>query len=97
MQLSPFRRAGPWLLWTVILLLVTFAMIALRGDTDQAHVALLYLLVVLGGSVAGGRSLGFFLAGACFFLIDYFLQQPYDPLSVDKPLDWVILVALPGT
>jgi K+-sensing histidine kinase KdpD len=63
------------------------------GDLGQAHVTLVYLLVVLGGSASGGRALGFTLACACFLLIDYFLQTPYDMLSVDKPLDWLVLLA----
>jgi two-component system sensor histidine kinase KdpD len=63
------------------------------GDLGQAHVTLIYLLVVLGGSASGGRALGFTLACACFLLIDYFLQTPYDMLSVDKPLDWLVLLA----
>jgi two-component system sensor histidine kinase KdpD len=72
------------------------ALVSVRGDLGdlgQAHVSLIYLLVVLGASASGGRALGFTLACACFLLIDYFLQTPYDMLSVDKPLDWLVLLA----
>lgn len=93
----PWRRIRPWLLWIGILLAVTAALLPLRAGLDQAHVALLYLLVVLGGSVGGGRSLGFALACSSFLLIDYFLQQPYDRLAVDKPLDWLVLVTFLAT
>ncbi|HEY8022637.1 MAG TPA: ATP-binding protein [Thermoanaerobaculia bacterium] len=93
----PLRRALPWLLWSAVLLAVTAVLIPVRGEIDQAHVALIYLLVVLGGSVGGGRGLGFALACSCFLLIDYFLQQPYDRIAVDKPLDWLVLVAFLAT
>ena len=93
----PWRRVRPWLLWIGVLLAVTAVLVPLRTGLDQAHVALLYLLVVLGGSVGGGRSLGFALACSSFLLIDYFLQQPYDRLAVDKPLDWLVLVTFLAT
>jgi K+-sensing histidine kinase KdpD len=89
-------RPGSWLFWSATLLAVTTALVSVRGDLGdlgQAHVTLIYLLVVLGGSASGGRALGFTLACACFLLIDYFLQTPYDMLSVDKPLDWLVLLA----
>jgi len=87
------RRTRAWLLWVGVLLLATVGMTAVRSHLDQVQIALLYLLVVLGGSAGGGRSLGLFLACAGFLLIDYFLQTPYDTLSVAKPLDWLVLVA----
>ena len=87
------RPGGSWLFWTATLVAVTAALVSVRGDLDQAHVTLIYLLVVLGGSASGGRALGLTLACACFLLIDYFLQTPYDTLSVDKPLDWLVLLA----
>ncbi len=92
-----WRRLRPWLVWIGVLLAVTAALLPVRDGVDQAHVALLYLLVVLGGSVGGGRSLGFVLACSSFLAIDYFLQQPYDRLAVDKPLDWLVLVAFLAT
>jgi K+-sensing histidine kinase KdpD len=92
-RLGRLGRPGSWLFWTATLLAVTVALVSVREDLDQAHVTLIYLLVVLGGSASGGRALGFTLACACFLLIDYFLQTPYDMLSVDKPLDWLVLLA----
>ena len=86
-------RPGSWLFWAATLIAVTAALVSVRGELDQAHVTLIYMLVVLGGSASGGRALGFSLACACFLLIDYFLQTPYDTLSVDKPLDWLVLLA----
>ena len=82
-----------WCFWLVLLTIVTAALLALRGDIEQSHAALVLLLVVLGGSAGGGRALGYVLAGLGFLLIDYFFQAPYDLFSVGKALDWVLLSA----
>ncbi len=87
------ERPVGWLFWGVTLAGVTAALVSVRGDLAQGHVTLIYMLVVLGGSASGGRALGFTLACACFLLIDYYLQTPYNTLSVDKPLDWLVLTA----
>jgi two-component system sensor histidine kinase KdpD len=86
-------RTTAWVLWIAVLVLVTVLLVAVRGRLDQAQNILIYLLVVLGGSASGGRALGLFLSAACFLLIDYYLQTPYDTLAVQKPLDWFVLLA----
>ena len=94
MRLPSLQRARPWLLWIGVLLAVTAALVTERDSVDPVAVTLVYLLVVLGGSASGGRTLGFVLACACFLLIDYyFLQTPFDTLAIDKPLDWLVLLA----
>jgi two-component system sensor histidine kinase KdpD len=87
------RRAIPWLLWLTILAGATAAMFSVRGHIEQAHVVLLYLLIVLGGSASSGRALGFSLAVVAFILIDYLFQPPYNQFSIGKPLDWLVLIA----
>lgn len=67
-------------------------MLAIRPDLDKAHVALLYLLVVLVGSAAGGRVLGLCLAAFAFLLFDYLFLSPYYTLAIANPLDWLVLV-----
>ena len=89
--------ARAWITWSALLATVTFVLRLVRPDIDQAHVVLVYLLVVLGGSVAGGRALGFTLACASFLLIDYIFQSPYDALAIGKPLDFLVLVAFLAT
>jgi K+-sensing histidine kinase KdpD len=93
MRLPPLRRARSWLLWIGMLIAVTVALVSVRDNLDPVQVALLYLLVVLGGSASGGRVLGLGLACACFLLIDYYLQTPFDTLSIDKLHDWLVLLA----
>ncbi|HEX4601015.1 MAG TPA: ATP-binding protein [Gemmatimonadales bacterium] len=90
-------RWRAWLLWGAIFLVLTGLMRAARGDIGESHVALIYLLVVVGGSVAAGRALGFALACGGFLAIDYFFQIPYDEFGVDKPLDWAALLAFLAT
>jgi K+-sensing histidine kinase KdpD len=94
---SPWLRPRRWLLWIAILAAVTAALVRVRGDLDPAHLTLIYLLVVLGGSASGGRPLGFFLACASFLLIDYYLQTPYGTLAIAKGPDWLVLVAFLAT
>ena len=83
----------PWLIWGAVLTAATAAMYYVRTDINEGHVALAYLLIVLGGSVSGGRALGLTLACSGFLLIDYYFQPPFDQWNVDKPLDWVALIS----
>ena len=68
-----------------------------RSDIGQVHVVLVYLLLVLGASAGGERWLGFLIAFAGLFMINYFFQPPFDTLTVTKPLDGVVLIAFLGT
>jgi two-component system sensor histidine kinase KdpD len=67
-------------------------MYSVQARIDQAHVVLLYLLIVLGASASGGRALGFTLAVVAFILIDYLFQPPYNEFAIGKPLDWLVLI-----
>ena len=91
------RRVAIWLFWIALLGMVTLAFLPQREQVLEAQVALTYLLVVLGGSVNGGRTLGLALALGGFLLIDYFFQPPFDDLGVDKPVDWIVLLAFLAT
>ena len=86
-------RGSRWIAWLTILALATVTLVQLRGDIEQSHAVLVLLLVVLGGSASGGRTLGYLLAILGFLSIDYFFQAPYGLFSVGKALDWVLLVA----
>ena len=66
-------------------------MLLVRDRLDKAHVALVFLLVILGGSAKGGRAIGLTLAGAAFLLFNWFFVPPYGTLTVTNPLDWVVL------
>ena len=68
-------------------------MLAFRSHLDKAHTALIYLLVVLAGSVWGERLLGLALAGSAFLLFNWYFLAPYNTLVVSNPLDWLVLVA----
>jgi two-component system sensor histidine kinase KdpD len=88
---------GAWVACLAAFALLTAGMARARHDIEQAHVVLAYLLLVLAGSVLGGRPLGFTIAGLGFAAIDYWFQSPYDTLTVAKPLDWLVLVAFLAT
>jgi two-component system, OmpR family, sensor histidine kinase KdpD len=87
------RIARTWALWLAVLAAVTLVMFAFRSRLDKAHVALGFLIVVLGGSAAGGRVLGLGLAGLGFFLFNFVFLPPYYTLIISNPLDWLVLVA----
>ncbi len=76
----------------VALAAVTAAMFVFRGRLEKAHIALIYLLVVLGGSASGGRFIGLFTGGLAFLCFNLFFLPPYYTLTVEDPLDWLVLV-----
>ena len=82
-----------WIAWLGILAVVTVILFAFRPRLDKVHVALGFLIVVLGGSAAGGRALGVTLALLSFFLFNYLFLPPYHTFIVGDPLDWLVLVA----
>jgi len=86
-------RLRTWVIAAVALAVSTAAMLAVRSSLDKAHVALVLLLVVLGGSAAGGRAVGLVLAVVAFLLFDYLFLPPYGTVVVSNPLDWLVLVA----
>ncbi|PYP14169.1 MAG: hypothetical protein DMD52_14455 [Gemmatimonadetes bacterium] len=86
-------RVWAWVVWVTVCVTATVVLRERRDGVDTVHAVLTYLLVILGGSVSGGRPLGLALTLAGFLLIDYFFQLPYDTLSVSKPLDWIVLLA----
>ncbi len=93
-RVTPAERAVLWLAATAG---VAAAMLPVRARLDKAHVALVFLLVVLGASASGGRALGLGVAGAAFLLFDWFFLPPYGTLVIADPLDWLVLVAFLAT
>ena len=77
--------------WAGVLVLATAGMLLARGSLGEVHIALVYLLVVLGGSTQGGRVLGLSLAVAAFLAFNFFFIPPYHTLAIADPLDWLVL------
>ena len=75
------------------MVVATAMMVRVRDQIEQVHVVLVYLLIILGASTAGGRLLAFPLAGIGFLLIDYYFQRPYGEVIGAKPLDWLALAS----
>ena len=82
-----------WVIWLAAVAAVTGAMYAVRPSLDKAHVALVFLILVLGASASGGRVLGMTVAGLGFLSFDFFFLPPYGTLTITNPLDWLVLVA----
>ena len=86
-------RLVAWLFWSSMLAVVTIVLRVAHPGPYTAHVALTYLLVILGGSISGRRPLGLTLTVAGFLLITYFFEPPSGAFSLGKPQDWVVLLA----
>jgi two-component system sensor histidine kinase KdpD len=86
-------RVRAWVLAALALAVSTAGMVAVRSSLDKAHVALVFLLIVLVGSAVGGRVLGLVLAVVAFLLFDYLFLPPYGTIVVTNPLDWLVMVA----
>src|SRR5690349_2811943 len=84
---------GIWLAAFLGLAAAALALSAGRPRVGEAHVALVFLLVVLAASAAGGRTLGITIAFAAFVVFDWFFLPPYNTLVVRNPFDWLVLVA----
>ena len=93
MKQTPRPTARTIALWLAALSATTAAMFVARTQLDKAHVALAYLLVVLGASSAGGRALGLTVAGTAFLAFNYLFLPPYYTLVIANPIDWMVLVA----
>lgn len=76
-----------------MMVVVTVVLAHVRESIDQVHVILVYLLVILGASTSGGRTLAISLACVGFLLIDYYFQAPYGRIGAGKPLDFFALIA----
>jgi len=82
-----------WAFALLSLAAATLALFAARSQLGEAHVALVFLLVVLGASAAGGRLLGITTALVAFLAFDWFFLPPYNTLLVRNPFDWLVLLA----
>jgi two-component system sensor histidine kinase KdpD len=87
------RRWTSALVWTALFLFATYVMAGVQGEITEAHVSLVYLLIILGGSSGGGRGLGFTLAALAFISIDFYFQPPYGRFEISKRPDWMVLIA----
>jgi two-component system, OmpR family, sensor histidine kinase KdpD len=81
----------------VALALATGGMLLVRGRLDKAHVSLIYLLVVLGGSAAAGRLVGVSLGVSAFLLFNLLFLPPYYTFTLTDPLDWLVLIVFLAT
>jgi K+-sensing histidine kinase KdpD len=86
-------RGLAWTLSFASLAAAAAILFAFRVNLDKAHVALVFLLVVLASSASGGRVLGVAIAITAFIIFDWFFLPPYNTLLLRNPLDWVVLVS----
>jgi two-component system sensor histidine kinase KdpD len=82
-----------WLLWLGGVTALSGAMLRVRPELDKAHVALLYLIVVLLASARAGRATGIGTAVLTFLLFNFLFLPPYYTFVITNPLDWLVLAA----
>ena len=91
------RRAawvgGKWVFWLGAVSGLTAIMLPVRASLDKAHLAFVYLLLVLGASARAGRSIGLTVSVLGFFAFNFFFVPPYHTLVVADPRDWIVLAA----
>ena len=97
-SLKAIRRSirtpvGAWTVSLLALVVTTAGMLSVRAHLDKAHIALVYLLVILLGSSLGGGALGLTLSGIAFIVFDWSFLPPYNTLLVENPLDWLVAAA----
>ncbi|MGE0553120.1 MAG: ATP-binding protein [Gemmatimonadales bacterium] len=85
------------LTWLAVLAAVTAALVVLRGQLDKAHMALAFLLVVLGASARSGRRTGLLVAVLAFCCFDFLLLPPYYTFVLADDRDWFVLLAFLAT
>ena len=89
-------RSAAWtaiLVWLGALAVVAVGLLPLRGALEKAHISLAFLLVVLAASATSGRRAGFSVAFGAFLLFDVLFLPPYYRLTLENPLDWLVLLA----
>src|SRR5256885_16972449 len=77
-------RLWAWVVWVTVCVAATLVLRERRDGVDTVHAVLTYLLVILGGSVSGGRPPGVALPLGGVLLVDYFFQLPCGTLSGSK-------------
>ncbi|HEY1953816.1 MAG TPA: ATP-binding protein [Gemmatimonadaceae bacterium] len=85
-----------WTLWLSLSVIATYVMRGQRESIEQAHAALVYILIVLGAAAGGEQWLGVVVAVFGLLAINYFFQAPFDTLAVNKPPDVIALAAYLG-
>jgi K+-sensing histidine kinase KdpD len=85
------HRISIWCLSFGALGAATATLFKFRAQLGDAHVALVFLLVVLGSSALGGRLVGIAISVASFLFFDLLFVRPYGTLYVRNPLDWFVL------
>jgi two-component system sensor histidine kinase KdpD len=87
------RSIATWVICWAALAGSTAVLLTFRSRLDKAHVVLVYLLIILTGSAAGGRLLGVTLSVAAFLTFDWAFLSPFGSMVVRDPLDWLVLCA----
>lgn len=84
-------RAG--LAWFGALAGVAALLVPVRTWLEKTHIALAFLLLVLAASATTGKRVGIGVSLAAFVLFDLLFLPPYSRLTLENPLDWLVLAS----
>ncbi len=91
LALSLWNRGRPYLVASLLVAIVTAAILPLREDFDKALWGPIYLFILVAVAIRGGLYPAIFCAIASFLAWDYFFLAPYETLDVASGSDWVVL------
>jgi two-component system, OmpR family, sensor histidine kinase KdpD len=79
--------------WLLLAVAATAVLVRFRESINASHVTLTYLLIILGVSARGGRTLGLGLALLLFLAFNYLFITPYYTFAIHHRLDYFVLLA----
>ena len=82
-----------WVLTALTLVVTTLALHSVREELRLAHIVLVYELLVIAGTMAGGRWLGVAVSVIGFLLMNAVFSPASFSLNVSRRLDWLVFFA----
>ena len=81
-------------IYLFVILLIAFVaviLVFLRATLDNAHIGLIFLLIVVGVASVGGTKPALFASILSFLSWNFLFFEPYHTLRIKDPGDWLLL------
>ena len=89
--LSLWSRGRPYLVASLLIAIVTVAILPLREAFDKALWGTIYLFILVAVAIRDGLYPAVFCAIVSFFAWNYFFLAPYETFDVASGSDWLVL------
>jgi K+-sensing histidine kinase KdpD len=92
-------RLLPWLIWPSLFVAVTFAFNRFAGlpELRVAHGVLTFLVLIIGASRHGGRTISLVMVTLGYFAVDYYFIPPRFSFGPASSFDLIVLLAFVAT